>query len=104
MDRLLAVWSDRFDGTLVWAATCLGLFYFMTGRNSHQQVVPVIPFLPSDIVVDSHMAPSMLKIFLHQAKNDPFKQGISLSRVCQNLALSMASVLNYLAIQPPLSG
>ena len=56
----------------------------------------------SDVSVDSHTYPSILRIFLRRAKTDPFGKGVYVCVGRTNSSLCpVAAILGYLAIRPP---
>ena len=80
ISKLLGAWTtgieEVYEARLLWAASCLGFFGFMcsgefTMVDSNSQ--PAISI--SDVQVDSHLAPSMVKIHLRRAKTDPSVMG-----------------------------
>ena len=97
---------DTFTAKLLWAACCTGFFGFMRcGEFTlvRQSDSPPIAF--SDIVLDSHTSPTVVRICLRWAKCDPFGQGIFIylgktaSSVCP-----VAALVDYLAIRPNHAG
>lgn len=89
----------------MWAACCLGYFGFM--GSGELTSLPGTPpaILASDVAVDSHAGPSMLKVLLRRANTDPFGHGVHfyLGRT-GSLLCPVSAVLNYLAGRPPGKG
>lgn len=92
---------DAFEAHLLWAACCLGYFGFMrsgefTATGSYPPAISA-----SDLAVDSHSSPSIVKVTLRRAKTDPFGKGVDIyfgktnSPICP-----VAGLLNYMAIRP----
>lgn len=64
------------------------------------------PLLVSDIAVDSHENPSVIRIFLKRAKCDPFGKGIFIfiGRVRSSPICPVSAILGYMAIRPASPG
>lgn len=95
--------EQRFEANLLWAAACLAFFGFLrSGELTSSAGGSPIISLPAGVAVDSHTAPSVLKVTLQRSKTDPFGQGTAVylgktnSEVCPVTAL-----LGYLTIRPP---
>ena len=57
-------------------------------------------FCPTDILVDSHVEPSLLRVHLKQSKTDPFHQEINIFFGCSNSNLCLVSaILSYLSLR-----
>ena len=100
-----AYWNPRageFNIAMLWAACCLGFFGFL--RAGEFTVPSLVSFDCSthlavgDLAVDSHSAPSYLRLRLKQSKTDPFRQGVDIiiGRTSTELC-PVAAVLAYLA-------
>ena len=93
------------EATLMWAACCVGFFGFM--RSGEFTTSPPAPaaMLSRDVAMDSHSNPQTVRLFLRQAKNDPFKKGVHIylgrsgKEICPVNAL-----LRYMAIRPSCGG
>ena len=103
LHQVLESFPDRFTRTMLWCACCLGFFGFMrcgeflvTHGNSNSPAV-----LVSDFSIDSHTAPSVVRVFLGVAKCDPFGKGvfIYLGR-SGTLTCPVAAMINYLTLRP----
>ena len=111
MRQLQGIWSnapavDQYQATMMWAACCLGFFGFMrAGEFSAASPREPASICASDVAVDSHTNPSMVRVFLRRAKTDPFGKGVAIylgktdSPLCP-----ISALLNYLAIRPPGQG
>ena len=94
--------QDAYESRLLWAACCLGYFGFMRAGEftaTSQDNLPTV--MASDVAVDSHHSPSLLRVKLRRAKTDPFDRGVDIyfGRTSTNLC-PMAAILHYLAICP----
>lgn len=79
--QLGRVWSsgsvlESYEARLMWAACCIGFFGFLRAGEftSAGGSSPVLCL--SDVAVDSHVAPSVLRLFLRRTKTDPFGRGV----------------------------
>ena len=63
---------------LLWAACCLGFFGFLRAGEFTATGGSAPPITLADVSVDSHSAPSVLKVRLRKAKTDPFGRGVEL--------------------------
>ena len=101
-----AVTADSVEAHMLWAACCLGYFGFLRSGEFTVQKASSPPAMSiSDVAVDSHDSPTLVKLFLRRAKTDPFGKGIPIylgksgSTLCPVLAM-----LSYLAVRPKLEG
>ena len=94
---------DQYQTTMLWASCCLGFFRFMcAGEFSAANLRKPASIRASDLVVDYHANPSMVRVFLWRAKTDPFGKGVSVYPGKTDSSLCPISALpNYLAIWPP---
>ena len=100
------VTTNVIEANMLWAACCLGYFGFMrSGEFTLQSPSSPPSVLVSDVEVDSHVSPSLVRLFLRRAKTDPFGKGISIflgksgSTLCPVFA-----ILSYLAVRPNTKG
>ena len=110
MRKLQGVWdgssANPYVGRLLWAACCLGFFGFMrSGEFTCQSADGEPPIPVSAVSVDSHSAPTMVRVFLQKAKTDPFGNGVCifLGRSGSSLC-PVSAILNYLAVRPQGAG
>ena len=107
MRQLSLVWSaaapqDRYQSTMLWAAACLAFFGFFRLGELFGNAISPPAMLASDVAVDSHTSPTVLKVHLRKGKTDPFGLGVSLylgrtgSELCP-----VYSMLKFLAIRKP---
>ena len=111
MRQLQKVWDnapavDQYQATMLWAACCLGFFGFMrAGELSASFPGEPASIRASDVAVDSHSNPSMVRVFLRRAKTDPFGKGVSIYLGKTDSSLCpVSAVLNFLAIRRPGEG
>ena len=91
---------------MLWAAACVGYFGFL--RAGEFTVPPSetydseVHLNLSDLAVDSHNEPTVVRIRIKQSKTDPFRQGVDIylgrtdSAICPVKAL-----VHYIAIRKP---
>ena len=97
------------DGTMIWAACCLGFFGFLRAAEftvpSLTDYDPTVHLSLSDVSLDSHSNPSVLRVHIKQSKTDPFRHGVdifvgkTLSSICPVSALTA-----YLVVRGPQPG
>ena len=99
-----------FNNRMLWAACYLVcLFLFLRSREftipSQQAFDPTMHLTTSDITIDSHTDPSLVRVHLKASKTDQFKQGMGvfLGKTDKDLC-PLAALLNYLAARPPITG
>ena len=70
------------DGSAIWAACCIGFFGFL---HAGEFTVPSLKEYDStthlslaDIALDSHSAPTLLRVRIKASKTDPFCKGVDL--------------------------
>ena len=107
LHSLGSVWSsdlveDEYTARLLWAACCLGYFCCLrSGEFTSSSSTPSV-MRRSDVAVDSHSSPSVVKIMLRprKSKTDPFGRGVELfaGRTGRDLC-PVTALLNYLAIR-----
>ena len=87
---------------LLWAGCCLGFFGFLRSGEFTATCTSLAPSIRlSDVVVDDHLAPSVIQIFLRRAKTDPFGKGVCIILGKTDTALCpVVAVLNYLRVRP----
>ena len=70
------------DSVMIWAACCIGFFGFLRSGEftvpSLEEYDPSVHLSLSDIALDSHTHPSILRIRLKQSKMDPFRLGVDI--------------------------
>ena len=112
LQRLYEVWLGQpvwAEGVMLWAAACTGIFGFL--RAGEFTVPAAGAYDPdthlnlSDIALDSHTCPSVVRVSIKQSKTDPFRQGVDIflgrsgSTVCPVQAL-----IQYLGIRSSAPG
>ena len=91
---------------LLWAASCLGFFGFLrAGEFTTVSSSTLASICVSDVAVDRHHSPSVMRIFLRKAKTNPFGKGIHifLGRTDRTLC-PVVAIMNYLSVRPPGEG
>ena len=73
-----SVCTSLYEAKLLWAACCLGYFGFMRSGEftSARRAEPAVGL--SDVTIDSHHTPSLLRVRLRRPKTDPFGQGVEI--------------------------
>ena len=105
MTRLLeaipSVSRSQYEAKLLWAACCLGYFGFMRSGEftvTSQSTEPAVRL--SDVAIDSHHTPSLLRVRLRRAKTDPLGQGVEIFMNKSGMSLCpVVAVLSYLAVR-----
>ena len=109
MHRLQQAWSDGSEhpeGQMLWAAACVGYFGFLRAGEftvpSSETYDSEVHLNLSDLAVDSHNEPTVVRIRIKQSKTDPFRQGVDIylgrtdSAICPVKAL-----VHYITIHKP---
>ena len=112
LQRLHEVWLIRpgwTDGTMLWAAACVGFFgFFRAGEftvPSAGAYDPETHLNLSDLALDSHTSPSMVRLAIKQSKTDPFRQGVEIFLGKTGTAICPVNALvQYIGIRPPNPG
>ena len=95
----------QFEATLLWAACCVGFFGFMRSGEFTSSHASPSAVLFKDLAVDSHTDTRMVRLFLSQAKNDPFKKGILIFLGKSGKAVCpVNALLGYVAVRPVAGG
>lgn len=105
MDTLRQIWlagSCSYTSCLLWATACCAYFGFLrlgelllTGPNTP----PAISV--SDVAIDSHTAPSLVRIFLRKSKTDPGGKGVHIFLGSSGVPVCpVVALVTYLAIRP----
>lgn len=100
---------DSRDGRMVWAACCVGFFGFLRAGEftvpSLEAYDAAVHLSLADVALDSHSAPSVLKLTIKASKTDPFRKGVDLflgrtpSSVCP-----VKAMVGYLFSRGPAPG
>ncbi len=83
--RIRNIWSqqprDR-DIIMLWAAFCLGFFGFLRAGEftllNDKAFDPEAHLTAGDIAIDSHTAPTLMRVTIKMSKTDPFRHGAHL--------------------------
>ena len=93
--------SSQLEAKLVWAACCMGYFGFMRSGEFTSDRSSEPAMRSSDVAVDSHESPTIVRMKLRKAKTDPFGQGVEIFVSKTGVALCpVSAILNYLAVRP----
>lgn len=86
------------DGSTIWAACCLGFFGFLRAGEftipSLEEYDETTHLSLADIALDSHSAPTLLRVHIKSSKTDPFRKGVDLflgrtvSQICPVKAMT----------------
>lgn len=93
--------AGQMEAKLLWAACCMGYFGFMRSGEftSDKTADPAVQ--STDVAVDSHESPKIVRIRLRRAKTDPFGRGVDIFVSRTGTALCpVSAILNYLAVRP----
>lgn len=108
LNGLCRVWSagkveTGYDARLLWAACCLGYFGFLRAGEFTAASLSSPPGIRvSDVAVDSHESPSVLRVHLRKAKTDPFGKGVEIYLGKTGLPLCpVVALTNFMARRPP---
>ena len=73
--------------------------------RSREDFDPSVALTSSDIAVDRHQSPTLVRVRLKQSKTDPFRHGVDvyLRRTDADLC-PVAALLAYMAVRPHLTG
>ena len=89
---------------MLWAAVCAGFFGFLrTGEFTTPTTGAYDPDVHlnfSDIALDSHSDPSLLRLRIKQSKTDPFRQGVDifLGRTGTSIR-PVQAIVRYIAVR-----
>ena len=109
MRNLKSIWLStppHPDSVMLWAASCTGIFGFLrAGQFTVPSYDASVHLNLGDLAVDSHTAPSVIRLRIKQSKTDPFRQGVDIF-----LGATMADIcpvqamLQYLKVRSPSQG
>ncbi len=103
--QIRRVWtneSPQQDRFMLWAAFCLGFFGFLRSGEftipNEKAFDPEAHLCPDDIAVDSHSAPTQMRVNIKMSKTDPFRHGVQLFiGVTSDDICPVTAMLAYLA-------
>ena len=106
MHHLRAVWladPQNLDHIMLWAAACVFLFGFLRAGEfvvpSPQAYDPSVHLNLNDIAVNSHSAPTIIRVRIKQSKMDPFRQAVDVFLGATNSAICpVDAVIRYIAV------
>ena len=83
LHQIHTVWQSRAgdpDVVMLWASLCLGFFGFLRAGEftvpSDKDFDPQVHLSVGDIAIDSHTAPTIMRVSLKASKTDPFRRGV----------------------------
>ena len=105
--KLRVVWERNGtdpDYIMLWAAACLCFFGFMRAGEitlpSEQSYDPEIHLNFSDIAIDNHKSPKLMKVRLKTSKTDQFRRGIDIYVGTTNTDLCpVTAMMSFLAVR-----
>ena len=112
MRSLHAVWISEHpdpDNVMLWAAACVGFFGFLRAGEftspSANAFNPEVHLGLSDIALDSHTSPTMVRLRIKQSKTDPFRLGVDvfLGSTGANIC-PVQAIIQYIAVRSPNPG
>ena len=97
------------DSLMLWAASCVGFFGFLRAGEftipSPQSYDSSVHLSLSDLAVDSHTTPSIIRLRIKQSKTDPFRQGVDIFLGATNADICpVQAMLQFLAVRNPSPG
>ena len=109
MARLKDAWRgahEHPDTIMLWAAACTGFFGFLRAGEfttpSRSTYDPEAHLSLGDVALDSHSAPSVVRLRIKQSKTDPFRQGMDVyvgaTNACSGIC-PVEALLAYIAIR-----
>ncbi len=106
-----SLFSSSFNRTheekvTLWAVCNIAFFGFMrTGEFMVRSRSEEPSIYGSDIQVNSHSSPTVIRILLRQAKTDTFGKGVLIHLGCIGVELCpVVALLNYMVIHPSVAG
>ena len=94
---------------MLWAASCVGFFGFLRAGEFTipypQSYDSSVHLSLSDLAVDSHTTPSIIRLRIKQSKTDHFSQGVDIFLGATNADICpVQAVLQFLAMRNPSPG
>ena len=97
------------DGNMIWAACCVGFFGFLRAGEfttpSLEAYDASVHLSLSDVALDSHSTPSLIRLCIKASKTDPFRKGVDifLGRTSSSLC-PVKAMIAYLPMRGPAPG
>ena len=112
LHRLKDVWLAtplRPDRIMLWAAACTGFFGFLRAGEftvpTSDAYDPDVHLNLSDLALDSHTNPSVIRLAIKQSKMDPFRQGIKIFLGKTETAICpVKAIIDYITVRSPNPG
>ena len=91
---------------MLWAAACTGFFDFLrTGEftvSSTRDYDSGVHLNWSDLAIDDHRSPSLIRLHIKQSKTDPFRQGVEIFLGKTNSAVCpVQAMVQYIGVRRP---
>ena len=112
MRSLHTVWISECpdpDNVMLWAAACVGFFGFLREGEftspSANAFDPEVHLCLSDIALDSHTSPTMVRLRIKQSKTDPFRLGVDVFLGSTGAIICpIQAIIQYIAVCSPNPG
>ena len=109
LHQLKRVWissTPNPDNIMLWAAACTGFFDFLrTGEftvSSTRDYDSGVHLNWSDLAIDDHRSPSLIRLHIKQSKTDPFRQGVEIFLGKTNSAVCpVQAMVQYIGVRRP---
>ena len=97
------------DCVMLWAAACVGFFGFLRAGEftvpTVQSYDPEVHLSLRDLAVDSHTAPSIVRLRIKQSKTDPLRQVVDIFLGVTNTSICpVQALIQYIAVRNPSPG
>ena len=93
---------SNYQSRMLWAVCCLGYFGFLRSGEFTMSDLSTAPSIcASDLEVDSHQNPSIVRVHLCRAKTNPFGAGVSIYVGRTGTPLCpVSALLNFMTVCP----
>ena len=97
------------DSIMLWAAACTGFFGFLRAGEftvpSAKEYDPAVHLNLADVAIDSHTAPSVIRLRIKQSKTDPFRQGVDVFLGASNSPICpVQAMIQFIAVRDAAPG
>ena len=94
---------------MLWAAACVGFFGFLGAGEftvpTSESYDPEVHLSLQDVAVDSHSAPSVIRLRIKQSKTDPLRQGVDIFLGAISASICpVQALIRYIAVRSPAPG
>ena len=112
LEGLRGVWlnpSAPPDHIMLWAAACTGFFGFLRAGEFTVPTVqgydPEVHLSLTDVAIDSHTTPSVVRLRIKQSKTDPLRQGVDIFLGTTGVSICpVQAIISFLAVRSPAPG